>query len=455
MRWLGNNCGSLIPVIDFDRFLMGFSLGVHIILAVIGIALPVIIVAAEIAGIKKRDQYYTMLAKRLTIMLIIFFAIGTASGTLVALELLLLWPTFMVLVGHVAILSLYIEVFAFFVEAIFLGIYAYSWNKFKNRYAHALVGCFVALGAVLSAVFITMLNAFMNTPAGFDISAYVGNGIITGVNQLAVLNTPSTLVEVMHVVSTSYFAGGFIFIMYFAYRMLRTAGEERLFYRKGLNIAFSLVLIATFFAVITGILSISGLYSFQPEKYAAMELDLVPQTHAPELLGGFYSNGKIVGVIASIPGLQSVLATGSANGSVPGLSSYPQNTWPPLIIHFMFDAMVGLGFGFGLFMLLIFALLVLKKHPFSSRIWLYLLIIASVVGVGLLELGWATAEIGRQPWIVYNVLTVAKAANTSPSVVPIAILFIIIYVAILPFTVFVIKHLMKDRPLNFDEAEGK
>ncbi|MCL4372185.1 cytochrome ubiquinol oxidase subunit I [Candidatus Marsarchaeota archaeon] len=439
-------CDALIPVFDYDRFLMGFSLGVHIILAVIGIALPVIIVAAEVIGLKRKDQYYTRLAKKLTIMLIIFFAIGTASGTLVALELLLLWPKFMVLVSSVAILTLYIEVFAFFLEAIFLGIYAYSWNKFKNGYMHALTGCFVALGAVLSAVFITMLNAFMNTPKGFNIQEYIKTGIIADVHPLAALATPSTLIEVAHVVSTSYFAGGMIFVLYFAYRMLRSSGDERLHYKKGLNVAFSLVIIATFFSVITGILSISGLYAFQPEKYAALELDLVPQTHAPELLGGFYLNGRIIDAI-SVPNLQSILATGSANGAVPGLSEFPASTWPPLIVHFMFDTIVGLGFGFGLFIIIILLLAILKKKPFEHRIVLVLLIIAAVVGIFLLELGWATAEIGRQPWIIYNVMLVSQAANTSPSVIPIAIFFIIFYIAVLPFTVMVIKRVFKNRPI--------
>jgi len=442
----------LIPVFYFDRFLMGFSLGVHIILAVIGIALPVIIVTAEIAGIKKKDPHYTRIAKRLTTMLIVFFAIGTASGTLVALELLFLWPKFMVLVGHVAILPLYIEVFAFFLEAVFLGVYVYSWDKFENRYMHALTGVFVALGAVLSAVFITMLNAFMNTPVGFNIPEYIKTGIIADVQPLAVLATPSTLVEVAHVVSTSYFAGGFIFVLYFAYRILRSTGDERLHYRKGLNIAFGLTFIATFFAVITGILSISGLYSFQPEKYAAMELDMYPQTHAPELLGGFYSNGTIKGVIASIPNLQSILATGTANGSVPGLSSFPKSTWPPLIVHFMFDTIVGLGFGFGLVMLAIFIMLILKMHPFDRKWLLILLMVAAVVAVFLLELGWATAEIGRQPWIVYNVLLVSQAANTSPSIIPLAIFFVAFYIVVIPFTVFVIKKLLKDRPISSEQV---
>ncbi len=141
----------MIPVIDFDRFLMAFSLGVHIILASVGIALPAIIVIAEIIGIRNGDRYYSVIARRLSIVLVVLFAIGTASGTLVALELFLLWPGFMVLVGQVAILPLYIEVFAFFLEAIFLAIYIYGWDKFSNRYAHALVGVIVGIGATAHA----------------------------------------------------------------------------------------------------------------------------------------------------------------------------------------------------------------------------------------------------------------------------------------------------------------
>ncbi len=435
-----------LPVIAYDRFLMGFSLAVHIILAAIGIALPLIIIGCELVGLKKHDDYYIRLAKRLTIMLIVFFAVGTASGTLVALNLLLLWPKFMVLVSKVAILPIYIEVFAFFTEAIFLGIYVYSWDKFKNRYMHVVVGALVALGAVLSAVFITMLNAFMNTPAGFDISAYISKGVITGVNPLAVFFTPSTLIEVAHVISTSYFAGGFIFVLYFAYMMLKSSGEERMHYRKGMNIVFTIVLIAVIFSVLTGILSILNTYRFQPEKYAAFELNLYPTTNAAELIGGFYSGGKVIDAI-SIPNLQSILANGSASTPVPGLSSFPMDTWPPLIIHTLFDTMVFLGFGFGLFLLIILILILLKRHPFDNRIVLKLLILAGIVAVILLEMGWVAAEVGRQPWIVYNVMLVSQAANTSQSVIPIAIAIIFVYAIILPVTLLVIRRLLRDRPL--------
>ena len=126
---------------------MGFSLAVHIGIVMIGMALPLIIVLSEFLGIRRNDEDYHALAKRLTKILVVFFAIGTASGTVVAMELLLLWPKFMALVGQVSILPLYIEVFAFFMEAIFLAIYVYSWNRFTNKYVHLLAGVFVCIGA--------------------------------------------------------------------------------------------------------------------------------------------------------------------------------------------------------------------------------------------------------------------------------------------------------------------
>lgn len=438
----------MIPIVDFDRFLMAFSLGVHIILASVGIALPVIIVIAEVLGIRDKDRHFSVMARRLSLALVVLFAIGTASGTLVALELFLLWPKFMVLVGQVAILPVYIEVFAFFLEAIFLAIYVYSWDKFENRYAHAMVGVLVAIGAVSSGILITMLNSFMNTPEGFNIAAYLQNGAIAGVNPLAVFWTPATGIEVLHVVATTYFAGAFIFAAYMAFMLLRSRGAAKEYYMKGLKLTFAIVVVATLFSVYTGTLSIKTLATIQPEKYAAFEGNIAAIANAPEIIGGFLSNGTVKGAVV-IPGLQSVLL-GGADVVAPGLQQYPQSTWPPFIVHDMFDIMVFLGVGFGIFILAILFLTILKDKPFEMRWILWLTVIAGVFAVALLELGWATAEIARQPWIIYNVMLVSQAANYSPSVVPIAILFIVIYALILPLTLIILGRLFRNRPLSSD-----
>ncbi|MEM3841206.1 MAG: cytochrome ubiquinol oxidase subunit I [Candidatus Micrarchaeaceae archaeon] len=441
----------LSPVI-FDRFDMGFSLAVHILLVLIGMTLPIMILLAEVIGTKFKDRYYLTLARRLTLAFVVFFGIGTASGTLVAANLLFLWPKFMALVGQVAILPVYAEVFAFFIEAIFVGIYFYSGNKLKGKYSHAALMVFISIGAALSAVFITMLNAFMNTPVGFNIKAYLANGVITGVQPLSVFNTPSTWVEVFHVLATSYFGGIFILVAYFAYRLINADArneEVRIYYRKALSLSLVVALLATLAAIGTGLVSISSLYYVQPEKYAAIELDLTPMSHAPELIGGIYSNGRVIDSI-SIPNLQSILATGSANGSVPGLSEFPRDTWPPLFVHIMFDAMVFLGFAMGGFFVLLLLLKLLGVDLLRSKKVMYLYILAAVVAVALVENGWVMSEIGRQPWIIYGVMTVSQAANYSQATIPIAIAVVLFYIFIFPATVEILKIIFSKRQLEDD-----
>ncbi len=432
----------------FERFLMGFSLSVHIILAAIGIALPLIILICEYMSKRYKDKAYTIMARRLTTIFLITFAVGTASGTIVALELLFLWPKFMALVSQVAILPVLSEVFVFFGEAIFLAIYIYFRDKLSNPYAPMAILLIIAVCAASSGAFITMLNAFMNTPVGFNITAYLQNGTVTGVNPLAVFDSPSSSLEIAHVLVTSYFTGTFIFLGYFALMLLGSRSEkEKDYYRKGIRIMFCVVTVATFLALITGSMSITQLLAQQPEKYAAIELNLAPQSHAPEIIGGIYYNGSIHDYIA-IPNLQSILATGSANGTVPGLSSFPQSTWPPLFIHLLFDLLVFLGFAIGLFLIIVALLELARMKPFENRIMLSLLILCSVLSVVLVESGWVMAEVGRQPWIIYNVMTVTAASNYSSGILPIAALFLLFYILIIPFTLIVLRRLFSKRPLE-------
>ena len=439
----------MLPVVVIDRALMGFSLAVHIILASIGIALPLIIAGAEFLSIKYGDRYYKTLAKRMTTVLIIFFAVGTASGIAVAIELFVLWPNFISLVGQVAILSPYLENFAFFTEAIFLAIYVYSWNKFKSRYGHLLTLIPVIIGSAATAALITVLNAFMNAPTGFDIGIFLKNGTVANVNPLAVFTGPSVGVEVWHVLSTTYFSGLFIFAAYFAYRLLIAKDEEvKNYYRKALALTMIFVTIATIASIFSGVQSISSLYSRQPEKYAAIEGDLVPTAHAPEYIGGLFINGSYKYYL-TIPDLQSILASGNASGVVPGLSLYAQSSWPPLFdIHLMFDIMVLGGFGIGIFIFIVVALLLLKREPYEKKSILYLIILSGILALLLLEIGWVMSETARQPWIVYNVMTVDQAANYSESGFPILIALVLFYVAVIPLSLIVLRRVLGRRPLR-------
>jgi cytochrome bd ubiquinol oxidase subunit I len=437
-----------VDSIFFDRLLTGYSLSVHIVLASLGIVLPVIMIMAEYLSIKYHNKDYKVLAKRISTVFVILFALGTASGILVATELLIIWPKFMSLVSQVAILPVYMEVFVFFMETIFVGIYIYSWDKFKNRTLHLFSGIPIAIGGALSAVFITMLNAFMNTPNGFDIATYLKNGTITNVMPFAVFSTPSTALEVIHVVSTAYLAGAFIIIAYSSIMLLMTSNERKKpYYKKAIKLGLIIGMIALIFALASGLMSISALIHWQPEKFAAIEGNINPQSYAPERLGGIPINGTLHYYI-SLPGLQSVLATGNASGSVPGLSSYARSTWPPLIIHIMFDFLL-LAAGLLTLIVAFFVLLaILKKRPFENKFVLSLLVISGALAVFALEDGWVMEELGRQPWIIYNVMLVSQAGNTTAGISPIAVFILAFYVAVVPVTILVISKVFAKNPLE-------
>ena len=146
--------------------------------------------------------------------------------------------------------------------------------------------------------------------------------------------------------------------------------------------------------------------------------------------------------------MQSLLATGTASGAVPGLSSYPVSTWPPLIIHDMFDFMVIFGAGIGAFLALLVLLWILKRNIFVNRKVLYLMVVAGIFAVIILEFGWIVAELGRQPWIIYNVMLVSQAANTSQSIIPLAIAIFIFYLLAIPATIMILRRIFKQRPIE-------
>lgn len=442
--------------IEMDRATMAYTLAAHIIIVSISLALPVIMVIAEYLGYRKNDRFYSTLSRRLSTALIIFFAVGTASGIAVASELLVLFPGFMELVGKVAILPLYIEVFAFFGESILLGIYVYSWDKVASRRLHLAMGAFIAVFANLSGVLIIMINAWMNTPNGFNLLDYTKTGVLTGINPLSVFLTSSTPIEELHALSSTIFTGAFLLTGYFAYKLLRSGTEEsRRYFSGALKISFALTFILVLLVGLGGTFSMDMMFKYQPIKYAAMDLDMVTHAHAWEMLFGFR---------VPIPNLQSLLATGSASGVVPGLSSVPVYDWPPLWIHDTFDAMVLTGTVMGLLLLsgVVASVLyyrnqgpgskihrlIMKFHPIRSRLMLKLLIIFSLMALFTLEDGWVTDEVGRQPWVVYNVMTTSSAANISSTAVPMGVSLMVFYVVIYAFTFLMLRKILGNRDLE-------
>ena len=421
---------------SFVRFLFAFTIGSHILLVSTSVALVVIISTAEFLSIRRNDRIYETLARRLSKVFVVSFGIGTASGIVMAVELSALFPSFMTLVTETGVITLlYFEAFAFFIEILALTLYVYYWNAFRSRYTHWVVSLFVLAGTLTSAILITMFNAWMNSPTGFDISAYIASGFktISQIQPWAAFLTPTTGAEVVHVLSTTVFAGTMIIGCYFAYWFLksRDVGEKAMM-SKALKIIGVVGIVTILLGGLTGSNEMATLLTNQPLKYAALDANVNPGSNLPETLFGSYSNGNFVGGIV-IPGAQSLLAQMETGVSaLPGLSQFPASTWPPLLVHTTFDVMVGGAVLLALYFLVYLVALMLKKSPYESRRLLSLWIPLGVLAVVVYELGWATDEIGRQPWIVYNVMTVSQAANTSSALLVPGILIVIFYLLVVP-----------------------
>lgn len=439
----------MIPMELFDRFLFAFTVGSHIILVTMSITLIVLISAAEFIGIRKGNSYFTALSRRLTKVFVISFGVGTASGIVMAVELLNLFPAFMTLVSETGVIALfYAEVFAFFLETIALVIYVYYRDAFKGKYTHWMISLFVAGGTIGSAVFITMVNSWMNSPNGFDISLYVSSGTLSSINPWAPFLTATTLAQIAHVITTTIFTGSMFIGAYFALRYIRTRDpDEKKFFINGLKLTGAISIVFVVLSGLTGSHEMGALLVNQPLKYAALDANIQPGSGMPERLFGSIVNGKFVNGL-EIPGIQSMLAQFETGIKIlPGLSQFPQTDWPPLWVHTSFDVMVSGGLLLGLFLFIYFVMWVMKKKPFETRFILYGQGVLGAFSLIVYELGWVTDEVGRQPWIVYNVMRVSAAANYTTSLLVPGFLIIAFYLFLIPATFYFFSRVFNSTSL--------
>lgn len=436
------------PMVNFDRFLFAFTVGSHILLVSLSIGLGILISAVEFLAARSSDKYYRSLARRLVRPFVVSFGIGTASGIVMAVELVNLFPGFMTLVSETGVIAIfYVEIFAFFLETIFVVVYVYYGKTFTGRYTRWLLTVPIVAGTLLSAVLIVMVNSWMNTPNGFNIGAYLSTGQVTGVNPWAPFFTTSTGYEVFHVLSAVPLTGLMFIGGYFSYRYFRAKGtDERELFLRGLRITAAASFFFVLIAVLSGILEIEGLYTYQPLKYAAIELNPNPGTNLAITLFGSVSGLSIVGGI-QIPGLQGMI---THHAELPGLSQFPSADWPPLIIHDTFDVMVIGGAILGLFLLVYVGLWIAHRRPYDRPLFAYGMGAFSVLTAIIMEFGWATDEIGRQPWVVYNVMTVNHAANYSTGLLVPGILIVAFYLFLVPFTFYFMVRVFNGQALEVD-----
>jgi cytochrome d ubiquinol oxidase subunit I len=408
------------------RATMGTSLGFHIVFAVLGVGLPLLMSIAEGLALWRHDGDWMVLARRWSKAFGILFAVGAVSGTVLSFELGLLWPRFMAFSGGIIGLPFSAEGFAFFIEAIFLGLYLYGWDRL-SPVAHWLTSIPIALSGAASSIFVVMANAWMNTPAGFRLGP---DGQLAQVDPLAAALNPSTATEDPHMLVSAYVVTGFLVAAVYAAGMLR--GRYDVFHRRGLAAGMAMAAVAIVLAGITGDSSARFIYGAQPAKFAAMEGIYETQRGAPIHLGGIPSDSQHRVLFAiEIPKALSFLATFDPNAEVRGLDTFPAGDRPnPVLVHLSFDGMVGLGLFVGFIAAAFWLLAIRRRSVPRLRLLLIGLVTAGPASVVAMESGWFVTEFGRQPWIVYGIVRTSQAATTAPALGLTFAIFIVIYVGL-------------------------
>jgi cytochrome d ubiquinol oxidase subunit I len=425
------------------RMQMALYLGWHIVIACFGVGFPALILIAEWLGIRRDDVTYLRLARRWAKAAGVLFAVGAVSGTILSFEMGILWPGLMGTFGEVIGLPFALEGIAFFIEAIFLGIYLYGWDRLSPR-IHILTGLPVVAAGVASAWFVVTANAWMNQPAGFSLV----DGVVTNVDPLAAMLNPATAVQTTHLIIAAFMVAGFGVASAYAWALLR--GRRGLYERRGFLLGFAMAAVLTGPQILVGDWAAQTIARQQPAKLAAIEALYETQRGAPLTIGGIPIDGKLVLGI-QIPNGLSWLAFRDANAEVLGLEAFPEDERPPVLpVHIAFQVMVAIGFGlFGLALWLGWTWWRRRDLP-KSR-WFLIGAVAAGPGAAIaLEAGWVVTEVGRQPWIVYGIMRVEDAVSAAPGLRFGLYALIVVYSLLTIGTVVVLRRLSRI-PLTDDE----
>ncbi|MDE3152178.1 MAG: cytochrome ubiquinol oxidase subunit I [Gemmatimonadota bacterium] len=405
------------------RTQMAISLGFHIVFAEIGIGMPLMMVLAEWRGARTGDRQYLELARRWAKGVAILFAVGAVSGTVLSFELGLLWPGFMKFAGPVVGVPFSLEGFAFFTEAIFLGVYLYAWDRISAR-AHLLAGLIVAGSGAASAVFVVMVNAWMNTPTGVTMAG----GTIAAVDPIAGMMSPAAFPQALHMVLAAYASTGLFVAGVHAYMLLRGAAPA--FHRRALAIALMVGAPAAVLQPLSGDISARLVARTQPAKLAALEGQFATERGAPLRIGGVPDEASATTRYAlEIPHGLSLLAYHAWDAEVKGLDAFPRDDWPPVApVHVSFQVMVGLGTLMALVALWAGWAAWRRRDLARERALLVALAVTAPFGFLATEVGWTVTELGRQPWVVQGLLRTADAVTPMPGLVVPLTVFTLLYV---------------------------
>jgi cytochrome d ubiquinol oxidase subunit I len=420
------------------RFQMALSLGFHIVFAEIGIAMPLLMVIAEWRWRRTGDAVYLQLAKRWAKGSAILFAVGAVSGTVLSFELGLLWPRFMEFAGPVIGMPFSLEGFAFFTEAIFLGIYLYGWDRISAR-AHLIAGLVVAVSGAASAVFVVMVNAWMNTPVGIS---HGDAGLV--VDPIVGMFNPSTFQQALHMLLAAYAATGLAVAGLHAAILIRK--RDAVFHRRALALALWLGAPAAMLQPLSGDISARTVAKWQPAKLAALEGQFKTEKGAPLRIGGIPNeDARETRFALEIPHGLSFLAFHDIDAEVVGLGAFSRDLWPPVVpVHFGFQIMVALGTIMAAVSAWAAFVAFRKRSLSDSPLLLRALAIITPFGFIATEAGWTVTEVGRQPWVVQGLLRTSDAVTPMPGLVVPMLVFALVYVLLGAVVVALLANLVKE-----------
>lgn len=385
---------------------MAVSLGWHIVVACFGVALPTIIFVVHRRGIVRNDAVALGLARRWAKVSAVLFAIGAVSGTVLSFEMGLLWPGLMGRFGDVLGLPFAFEGLSFFVEAIFLGIYLYGWDRMPPR-RHLAMLVPMGIAGVVGTFCVISVNAWMNHPAGFDIR----DGEVVDVNPWRAMFNAGVGLQFLHMWIAAFMVVGLLLSSVYAVGMLR--GRIDRHHRLGFTVPFAFASVAAVAQPFVGHVLGMRIHDTQPAKLAAFELAQTTESPAPLRLGGVLIDGEVRWAL-TIPRLGSIIARNSWDAPVPGLEGIPESEWPPVnITHLAFQSMVAIGTLLAAVAMAYWLARWRRRDLLSHRWFLRLVVITGPLAVVALESGWIATEVGRQPWTVWQVLRTVDAASRS------------------------------------------
>lgn len=423
------------------RLQMALSLIFHMFFAAVGIGLPLLVVLVERNYLRSGDPVYQALAKKWAKATGLLFAVGAVSGTALAFELGLLWPEFMQLTGPVVGHIFALEGYAFFVEAIFIGLYLYGWERLTPR-VHWWCGVAIAVSGMLSGVLVIGVNAWMQLPVGFEIEA--GRVVVT--DPIAIFRQPGWVYMAVHSTLSCYIAVAFAVAGIYAWAWLR--GQRDHYVRAALLTAMTVGGVSAVLQPISGDLLSKFVYRTQKAKFAAMEGQFRTESYAPLRIGGWPNlETRQTEWAIEIPGGLSFLATHDPSTVVPGLDQIPRGDWPPVeMTHAAFQLMVGIG-------VLLMALTIWfwlaywrkRTGALESRPLMVLIVICAPLGFVALQAGWVVTEVGRQPWVIQGVMRTSAGVTPAEGVSKMFFLFTVLYLLLGVTVLWLLRNLRADR----------